>query len=518
LERELTLQVPACSQAALSKAMKKRKAQTISLQAIYFDTLSRELADARIALRLRLEGEQWIQTLKAPGHDALSRVELNEARPEPRLDLSIYDNTPFAKVFATLREPLRPSYETRIQRQLFRLTHQGSVVELAYDQGTIVAGALELPVHELEVELIQGEVSAVFEVGREWLNTYSLVITLRSKSARGDQLALIAARSTQSADAPTVTPSRLFKARRAQPVQLTPNMSALSAYLACSTECLTQVILNAAVAAQQTAQPQRNAQEPSNDKLVPYTHQLRVGLRRLRSCWKLFKHLHAKLPPDIETGLRNAFMQLGISRDHDTVRLTVKPQLLLAGMPDCVPDTPLPEPARQACDIAASPELQSALLDLLHHLVLLSDRQQKSKSKRKAGKAALNADNEALLKHLRPRFKTWLQTLAAEGAQFTDLPIGAQHDLRKKVKTMRYCMEFCQNVLPAKRLEPMLASLGDVQHALGDLNDYYVAQEHYTTLVDRYPQAWFAIGWLRAMQQQKQEQVEQLLRVVPARL
>src|SRR5690606_41054052 len=90
-------------------------------------------------------------------------------------------------------------------------------------------------------------------------------------------------------------------------------------------------------------------------------------------------------------------------------------------------------------------------------------------------------------------------------ADFKALSVDAQHDRRKEAKRVRYALEFSRDVLPAKRVDRVLQSLYSVQDALGDLNDFYVAEDHYRKLVAQQPSAWFAVGWLKAMQVRQQD-------------
>ena len=60
-ETELKLHVPHACCASFEKALKRGAVQTIHLRAIYFDTPQRHLARQKVALRLRLENEQWVQ-------------------------------------------------------------------------------------------------------------------------------------------------------------------------------------------------------------------------------------------------------------------------------------------------------------------------------------------------------------------------------------------------------------------------------------------------------------------------
>ncbi|WP_407636858.1 CYTH domain-containing protein [Advenella kashmirensis] len=185
-EQELKLHVPAPAAAQVEKALKKAKCETIALRAMYFDTADRELAKSKIAIRLRLEGDNWVQTLKMPGSNALTKLELNHNRPSPVLDLSLYAGTPAEAALLKLAKPLELRYETDITRLYRRQRTRKGTIEIAFDTGVIRAAELELPVSEVEFELVSGSPEAIFEIGRKWLSQYKLVLDLRSKSQRGD--------------------------------------------------------------------------------------------------------------------------------------------------------------------------------------------------------------------------------------------------------------------------------------------------------------------------------------------
>ena len=102
-EIEIKLQVPASARAALAQEIKARSPDNLRrqrLQAVYFDTASRLLASEDMALRLRREGRNWVQTLKAgKGQDSISREEDNIRLPdrsaaEPELDVSRHLRSP----------------------------------------------------------------------------------------------------------------------------------------------------------------------------------------------------------------------------------------------------------------------------------------------------------------------------------------------------------------------------------------------------------------------------------------
>lgn len=197
IEQELKLHVPKDFRQAVKEAVNTTTAETIHLHAFYFDTPGRELARAGIALRLRKEQGIWIQTIKLPGDDSLSKVEYNHPRPEATLDLDLYAGTPAEKAFSELSEALETRFETDIQRTLRLQESSDSVIELAFDIGTIRSGSLEIPVCELEFELKEGSSAAIFNLAEVWQQQHHFILDFRSKAERGDTLANAVREATQ---------------------------------------------------------------------------------------------------------------------------------------------------------------------------------------------------------------------------------------------------------------------------------------------------------------------------------
>ncbi|RZL00814.1 MAG: CYTH domain-containing protein [Rubrivivax sp.] len=216
-EIELKFQIPAEALAALSAELEGWPGHGRErLQAHYFDTPDRRLGQARSALRLRKEGERWVQTLKAVGANTMVRLEDNQPAPAPAegsaatIDLSLHrGGAAEASLVKALgwqpaadpggeRTRLVELYRTDIWRHSARVRiGQGSefegVVELALDQGHILAGELSLPVRELEIELAEGHPMAVILAARDWVARHALWLDTRTKAHRGDRLAREAA-------------------------------------------------------------------------------------------------------------------------------------------------------------------------------------------------------------------------------------------------------------------------------------------------------------------------------------
>ena len=110
-EQELKLHVPAASRQAVQREIKQREATRIRLHAMYFDTPERGWRG-----RASRSACGWkaatVQTLKMPGADAITRIEMNHPRPGPVLDLSVYAGTDVEAPLAAIKGELGLRYET----------------------------------------------------------------------------------------------------------------------------------------------------------------------------------------------------------------------------------------------------------------------------------------------------------------------------------------------------------------------------------------------------------------------
>ncbi|NYT64035.1 CYTH and CHAD domain-containing protein [Alcaligenaceae bacterium] len=510
LERELKLHVPGRRQAKLEQELLGLNATSLPLHACYFDTEKHELAKAKIALRLRKEGDQWVQTIKAPGPDELSRVEINHKRPEPTLDLSLYQGSALESIMAQLQGTLQLRYETVINRLVLKKASETGVVELAYDTGLIRAGTLEWPISELELELISGDTSQLFTLARQWLEKHKLILDLRSKAERGEILARLVAKGEALAPQ-THANDPMRRARRAGSINLADATSLDAAYRLCANDCMNQIIRNACFLAGVDASASARGLQ------VEYLHQLRVGMRRIRSCWKFFGKWLAFDGNSLSAHLQSYFSQLGETRDGDIIELAITPRLLQAGMPEIIWHAP-PRHADQTQALTASAEFQLTLLTLMEHLVAVDTSTQGtlvSALTRQAGGEAGNqgtdnndASQKTLGKALSRQLNKHLKRLCRQGAQFDQLSVEERHSLRKRIKGLRYSTEFSASLLSAKSLTRLLPALEALQHTLGELNDFYLAHDFYTAMADEQTAALFATGWLSAMQEQKITQAQ----------
>jgi len=535
-EQELKLHVPKEARAGVEKELLRGRVTRMRLQAFYFDTPTRDLVRAKIALRLRREGEQWVQTLKMPGENALSRIEINHDRPSPDLDLSVYAAEPFAAVLAKHAQALAICYETDVQR-IFRQTRTDlGLVEIALDTGLLRAGSVELPISEIEFELKRGDLRAIFALGKKWQQAHGLILDARSKSERGDRLALLNAelkiiseqKQERQESSRRQAIAQFWAARTAENISLHPKIQAQAALAAVSAECLDQIIRNAAVLAEVDTADIYQAGG------ADHVHQLRVGIRRLRSAWLFFNGIAVLPSEELRAEIKLHFAKLGGTRDDDVLKETLLPVLSAAGQPPLILDDG--QTSTDTENVALSRPFQSWLLDMLAWTVLpvapdaslrasraiqapqdpaavaLATQAQSAVTKpvgnvtahvtpQVAAEGVATASikiqkpltlKEALVKKL----KKWHRRLLQDGLQFDQLDIEPRHELRKLGKKLRYALQFTESLLPTARLKTYRKQLAAVQDILGEMNDLAVARDRFIGLRDTQPSAWFACGWI----------------------
>ncbi|MDO4768804.1 MAG: CYTH domain-containing protein [Brachymonas sp.] len=219
-EIELTLCLPANQQKAFIERVTQlfpaaSAPQTQALRSIYYDTPALELARQGMGLRLRQQGDAWVQTLKlkppkpanpnvtpdapsaaadaAPASQGLhTRVEIEHTTATQALELHRIDHAPIRDFLSSpsIAPHLRPVFETRIQRTQWQLPCSNSLLELALDVGTIEGNGRSLPISEIEIELKHGSADALFAVSQILQQAFALSPQAQNKAERGYRLLL----------------------------------------------------------------------------------------------------------------------------------------------------------------------------------------------------------------------------------------------------------------------------------------------------------------------------------------
>lgn len=162
----------------------------------YFDTADRDLARARVALRIRRDGEQFIQTLKSRGQSVAGLSERNEwdwYLDKPKLDPKKLTDECWPAALADLdKKRLKPLFTTDFVREKAEIAWgRGKarvVIEAALDLGKVVAGKQQEEICELELELREGEPGALLELAVELARDLPLMPCDISKAERGYRL------------------------------------------------------------------------------------------------------------------------------------------------------------------------------------------------------------------------------------------------------------------------------------------------------------------------------------------
>lgn len=463
-EIELKFQVPAAQRQAVQRALATAKASTLRLQAQYFDTPDQRLAKAHVSLRLRQEGESWVQTLKCPGENRWTRLEHEVPRAadsgEPLIDVALHAGTAAGEQLAAAlgdqAASLQVYYATDVQRTLRIIRSAGAQVEAALDIGEIRAGSDTRALHEIEFELKSGSVDALVALAGRWVERHGLWVDVISKAERGQQLA----RRVRSA-APV----------QAKEVALQPPYLPDAALRQMVGACLEHLLPNAAEVAGGAAEPE-------------HLHQTRVALRRLRTALRIYGDWSPAVDAGWESALATLFGQMGGVRDRDALEAELLPALRAAGAPLAeLPAAAEGQPVDQVLRAPATTRLWLALIAFAHAAP------QTGETPPPLG--ALRALAAAKLDHLHDQ-------LAKDAKAYADFDDEQRHRARRRIKRLRYAIEFAAALFREKKVQSYLQRLKPAQDALGKYNDLVVAEQAFGQLLPARPQAWFALGWLAA--------------------
>ena len=424
MEIEFKFALPADQGEALRQAMQQGDWHSVPLVAHYFDTADGRLAASKAALRVRREGDRWVQTAKAIDlpRGPIVRLEHNvdlgpvqgDAVPQP--DWRLHADAPVGPLLARVigDAPLQPTYGTEIARVVRRLSHGDSEVELALDRGRIVARQADgktasVPVHELEMELVRGRLGDLSAVAMDWVARHGLWLDMRSKAERGEQLLrgslawpVVKAEALVLGDAVATQDPTQNKARHA----------GWAVQCAALGNCLSQLVPNLQALCAGVGE-------------VEHVHQARVAMRRLQVA---LRELAVLAPADSahwpahSAAVRAAFAQLGqvrdvqVSADQPGLQRALAAHGLTQAKGKARAQIALAEAAMAA---ARGTALQQSLVALLVQL-----------AQPKAVGKAMSA--KATRKHLAARLRHQHRQLAKAAGQWSKLSPDERHTLRKR--------------------------------------------------------------------------------------
>ena len=300
-ETELKLSIHSGDESRFSKLgifkdYARGRAKRRHLVGIYFDTPDLELRRRRMVLRVRKEGGRWIQAVKGSGtqQGGLHQREEYEHPLEgkiPRPDYNQLLKHDHLDVFNdnSIRERLAPRFHTDIWRTTWDLhLPNGSVIEAALDRGEIKTESHSVPVQELELELKRGMPETLYEIAQQVAHSVDVRLENTSKAERGYDLI----------SRPKPEPVR------SSDIRILKSMTVEDTYALILWDSLEHMRAN------------EDAVLMSSD--MEGVHQMRVGLRRFRTCQRLFRTwisdcVSAPLPAELRTLSR----YIGPARDWD---------------------------------------------------------------------------------------------------------------------------------------------------------------------------------------------------------
>jgi triphosphatase len=427
----------------------------LALRDTYYDTPRRDFLRAGAGLRVRDSGGSLVQTMKAGGgaEGGLHRRHEWEsalASPTPDPAALLAQAGKHKRWHKLLRQPglelaLAPLFCTSIRRtEVVLRVPQGGEVACAIDVGKIECGDEAVPVCELELELIDGAPSLLFDLALALHGDIPMRICTLSKPERG--FALLGQ-----------APGYVAKA---QPLDFGRRFTAEQAFGAIAANCLQQVQANAPGL----------GQRDNTESL----HQMRIGLRRFASALRLYRGLLA-LPPALQSELDWLDEELGPARDMDVFTGDTLPEAVhaLRGKADFAPlcraalvsARALRAKAAAAVDSARYTSLVLALSRWLHGCGWREDALPQARARLAQpvamfARKRMLASYDGLCRRARKR---------KGGAR-------QRHRLRIAAKRMRYATEFFASLYKGKRVRPFVGALARLQDVLGKANDAAVAQ------------------------------------------
>ena len=161
---------------------------------VYFETASRALRIMDMGLRVRRIDDQYTQTIKTSGRvigGLHQRPEYNEPIDGLEPELTRFNNKIWPKNcnLTQLQEQISPLFSTDFRRLHWLLEMQdGTLIELAYDCGKIIANQGESDICEIELELVKGDEAQLFVLAQDIASLPQVRLGNVSKAQRGYML------------------------------------------------------------------------------------------------------------------------------------------------------------------------------------------------------------------------------------------------------------------------------------------------------------------------------------------
>ena len=163
--------------------------RTIEMETTYFDTPDGKLSQRHITLRRRMENDRSVCTVKTP-MEGLGRGEWEcECASVEDAISELCQLGASRELILLTAEGVQPVCGAKFTRRCAELTCNGTLVEIALDQGILTGGGKLQQLCEVEVELKSGTPEAATEFAETLAREFGLQPQRKSKFCRALALA-----------------------------------------------------------------------------------------------------------------------------------------------------------------------------------------------------------------------------------------------------------------------------------------------------------------------------------------
>ena len=504
-EIELKFLVPESRLKGLMRQVKVKSSQVTSLAAHYYDTADQQLAQAGIGLRIRKEGDTWVQTIKAGGDGIAARLEHNAVLDNGEVqqmldnnalvpDLTLYKDTPVASALADfklkkLQKTLTRLYVTDVERTTRLLIEENSdeddnCIEVAYDHGEIIHGTDDTQrktIQEIEFELISGDIDFLFTTAKTWCKRYKLCLSTITKAENGGLL--VNGQSHSSAVGADLSQLEVNKD------------SSLPAFIRAAVHnCLLQILPNSSAIV---------AGSLDHEHIL----QTRMGIDRMQAALTAFADFSDEINPEWLPILKQTSTLLDNYYQLAHIEAYIEPELQALGAPAVDWTTDIEDIKITPINTLQANDFQLTLLELI--AFTMSDPSIEPQT----DKLALDKLAKILSKQYKKCIKADKKTDAVSDTEIVSNDVDVDTDISDDnqdeallcdhLKALRYISEFSAPLLSKKKAKKKtkrwLKRLIKAHIALEQRNDDNQYQQFYALKSAKDTNALYGAGWFAAM-------------------
>ncbi|WP_089604708.1 CYTH and CHAD domain-containing protein [Acinetobacter piscicola] len=461
---ELKFQIPKDKRELIFKALQRKTVQHKTLKTQYLDSKQFDLSQHSILLKQRLENDEWLKKLQALSLKPIQLFEIDEdlTSIENKNQLAHYHkikNIPekIQKWVTEIEAQLIVQFETEIERSTTLFNFQNSQIIVELDRGFMHVNQAQFEIYEVKFKLKQGTIQDLISFILPRVKRYGLWLDTRNKVQQGFQLV----QNIQESPTQLQIPLNLDKSNSTE--------IALKKVIY---NCLQHLLPNSTAIA-------------SGHFNSDHIHQVRVAIRRLRSALKTFANWSQHIDLCWETELTNLFRSLGRSRDLSMIHDEILPKLEMLNAPKIQLEIDSLDENNKISSLFKSLNFESLVLSLIQ-FIYQNTNEQSSKSVKKT---------------IHKNLDKLHQSIKLDAENFLSLEIEARHRTRKRLKRLRYSLEFISSLYDEHTVKGYIKRLKPAQESLGKYNDFIVAENRLKPYAPAQPEVWFALGWIAAEKQ-----------------